>query len=54
VAGWWFSPGIPVSSTNETDRHDINEILLKGEVSTININQPTIIITPILIFVFNI
>jgi hypothetical protein len=22
-------PGIPVSSTNETDRHDITEILLK-------------------------
>jgi hypothetical protein len=28
-AGRWFSPGIPVSSTNKTDRHDITEILLK-------------------------
>ena len=25
----WFSPGTPVSSTNETERHDITEILLK-------------------------
>jgi len=29
VAGWWFSPGVPVSSTNKTDRHHITEILLK-------------------------
>jgi hypothetical protein len=28
AAGWWFSPGSPVSSTNKTDRHDITEILL--------------------------
>ena len=27
--GQWFSPGIPVSSTNKTDRHDITKILLK-------------------------
>jgi hypothetical protein len=27
--GPWFSPGLPVSSTNKTDRHDITEILLK-------------------------
>jgi hypothetical protein len=32
VAGWWFSPGTQVSSTNKTDRHDITEILLKGLV----------------------
>jgi hypothetical protein len=25
----WVSPGTPVSSTNQTDRHDITEILLK-------------------------
>jgi hypothetical protein len=25
----WFSPGIPVSSTNKTERHDITEVLLK-------------------------
>ena len=31
-----FSPGTPVSSTNETDRLDIAEILLKVALSTIN------------------
>ena len=31
----WFSPGPPVSSTNETDRHDITEILLKVALNTI-------------------
>jgi hypothetical protein len=30
VAGRWFSPGTPVSSTNKTDRHNITEILLKA------------------------
>ena len=28
--GRWFSPGTPASSTTKTDRHDIDEILLKG------------------------
>jgi len=37
--GWWFSPGILVSSTNTTDRHDITEILLKVALNTITINQ---------------
>ena len=27
--GRWFSPGTPASSTTETGRHDIAEILLK-------------------------
>jgi hypothetical protein len=27
--GRWFSLGTPVSSTTKTDRHDIDEILLK-------------------------
>jgi hypothetical protein len=33
----------PVSSTNKTDRHDINEMLLKVALNTINqpTNQPT-------------
>jgi hypothetical protein len=26
VAGQWFSPGTPISSTNKTDRHDITDI----------------------------
>jgi hypothetical protein len=29
ATGRWFSPDPPVSSTNKTDRHDIDEILLK-------------------------
>jgi hypothetical protein len=33
---WWFSPGIPVSSTTKAGRHDIVEILLKVELNTIN------------------
>jgi hypothetical protein len=27
AAGLWFSPGIPVSSSNKADCHDITEIL---------------------------
>ena len=31
MAGWWFSPGTLVSSTNKIDRHDITEnIVEKG------------------------
>ena len=33
----YFS-GIPVSSTNKTDHHDINEKLLKVAFNTINLN----------------
>jgi hypothetical protein len=33
------SPGIPVSSTNKTDHHDITEILLKVALSTITLTQ---------------
>jgi hypothetical protein len=38
VAGRWFSPGTPVSSTNKTDDHDIlvTEILLKVALNTID------------------
>ena len=35
ATGRWFSLGIPVSSTNKTDRHDITEILLKVALNTI-------------------
>jgi hypothetical protein len=34
ATGRWFSPGIPVSSTNKTDHHDITEISLKVALST--------------------
>ena len=39
ATGGWFSSGTPVSATNETDRNDIAEILLK--VTSNTINQPT-------------
>ena len=29
AAGRWFSPCIPVSSTNKTERHELTEILLE-------------------------
>ena len=32
----WFSPGTPASSTTKTGRHDIDEILLKVALNTIN------------------
>ena len=38
ATGPWFSLGTPVSSTNETDRHDIIEILLKVKLNTITIH----------------
>ena len=38
ATGWWFSPGIPVSSINKTDRHDQTEILLKVALNTITLS----------------
>ena len=35
AASRWLSPGIPVSSTNKTDCHDITKILLKVALNTI-------------------
>ena len=35
ATGRWVSPGIPVSSINTTDRHDVTEILFKVAVNTI-------------------
>jgi hypothetical protein len=32
--GQWFSPRTPASSTTETGRHDITEMLLKVALST--------------------
>jgi hypothetical protein len=41
VAGWQFSQGTAVTSTNKTDGHDITEILLKEALSNIKpTNQP--------------
>ena len=39
ATGRWFSPGTSVSSTNKTDRYDLNEIVLKVTLNIIN--QPT-------------
>ena len=39
AAGRWFSPGIPVSSTNKTDRHDLTEILLKVVLNNITLTR---------------
>jgi hypothetical protein len=36
VHGRWFSPGTTASSTTKTGRHDIDEILLKVALNTIN------------------
>jgi hypothetical protein len=44
AAGRWFSPDIPVSSTNTTDRHEISEILLKVALNTINLKPKIFII----------
>ena len=37
AADRWFSAGTPVSSTNKTDCHDIDEILLKVALNTITL-----------------
>ena len=39
IAGQWFSPCIPVSSTNKTDCHDITEILLINTITSFSIIQ---------------
>jgi len=43
ATGRWFSPGIPVFSTNKSDRLDVTEILLIVASNTIDqpTNQPT-------------
>ena len=37
MTGRWFSPGSSVFSTNNTDIHDITEILLKVALKTITL-----------------
>jgi hypothetical protein len=41
ATGRWFSPGTSVSSTNQTDRHDITDILLIGSLNTITQTKTT-------------
>jgi hypothetical protein len=45
AAGQWFSLGTPVSSTNKTDHHDINEILLKVVLTIITLTLLNIHLT---------
>ena len=40
VIGRWVSVGTPISSTNNTDHHDIAEILLKVVLYTITLPYP--------------
>ena len=51
ATGRWFSLGVPVSSTNKTDLHDITEILLKVALNTINQTKPFSLIR-IIIYTF--
>jgi hypothetical protein len=48
VTGLWISAGTPVSSTNNTDHHDINRILLKVALSTITLT-PLFLLTFLLL-----
>jgi len=49
VAGQWFSPCTPVSSTNKTDHHDITEILLKVVLNAINQTMPILVYALVLV-----
>jgi len=40
MAGQWFSPGTPVSSSNKTDSHDITELLFK-----VVLNSPSLMLS---------
>ena len=53
VAGRWFSPGSPVSSTNKTDYHDIIEILLKVALNTIALTLTQYLIKLFIKLIFN-
>ena len=44
VAGCWFSSGTTVSSTNNTDRHDITEIVLQRALNNINQTSNEIVV----------
>jgi hypothetical protein len=49
--GRWFSLGTPASSTTKTDRHDIDEILLKVALSTTNQSINQSIFSSVLLFI---
>ena len=47
ATGQWFSPDTPVFSTNNTDCHDITEILLKVALNTITLTHYKEFILPV-------
>ena len=56
ATGRWFShgtPGTPVSSTNKTYRHYINDILLKVALNTITIMKRDILMASIFSHLFS-
>jgi hypothetical protein len=53
AAGWWFSPGTPVSSTNKTDCHDIAEILIKVALITITLTPITSVFSNVYLYIRN-
>jgi hypothetical protein len=50
MAGRWFSPDTPISSTKKTDRHDISEVLLKVALNTITPVFLLLTVLPVLSF----
>jgi hypothetical protein len=44
AVGRWFSPGTPVSSTNKTDRHDINTKAKYSQSIMIFLNQIVMVV----------
>ena len=51
AAGRWFSPSIPVSSTNKTDLHDITKWnIVESDVKHHKPNQPTNHLNPTIIW----
>ena len=52
VSGRLLYPGIAVSSTNKTDRHDITEILLKVALNTITLIPNPVCEIPIVLLLF--
>ena len=50
--GQWFTPGIPDSSPNKTNHHDITEILLKVALITLRQTKPNHTIVNLLVIIF--
>ena len=44
ATGRWFSPGIPISSTNKTDHHDLTEIVLKVVLTIVTLTMMMVVV----------